>query len=106
MKIRNIFYLVFLTYALASCSNDPEFETAYLNGTITVADSVDDSKDYSGIQLIITYQESATSKVDTIFDKATNANGIVKGKVEFPQKESIRFSLTEMEIRLQLLSLY
>lgn len=86
MKIRNIFYLVFLAYALASCSNDPEFETAYLNGTITVADSVDDSKDYSGIQLIITYQESATSKVDTIFNKATNANGIVKGKVEFPQK--------------------
>lgn len=83
MKIRNIFYLVFLTYALASCSNDPEFETAYLNGTITVADSVDDSKDYSGIQLIITYQESATSKVDTIFDKATNANGIVKEKWNF-----------------------
>lgn len=86
MKITKLFYLAVVTLFIANCSSDPKWETALLEGKITVADSVDSSKDYSGIQVVITYQESVDSKVDTLFNKKTDKAGVIKGKVEFPQK--------------------
>lgn len=86
MNNRKIFYLVLFAVLITNCSKAPEMKKAFLEGTITVADSIDNSKDYSGIQLIITYQESADIPIDTIFNKSSNKNGLIKGEVEFPQK--------------------
>ena len=86
MKITNLFYLALITVFIANCSSDPKWETALLNGKITVADSVDNTGDYSDIEVLITYQESIDSQVDTLFSKKTNKTGIVKGKVKFPEK--------------------
>ncbi|MBO6620582.1 MAG: thioredoxin family protein [Balneola sp.] len=86
MDIRKIFYLVLFAAFITNCSSKPEMKKAFLEGTITVADSIDNSKDYSGIQLIITYQESADNPIDTLFNESSDINGFIKGKVEFPQK--------------------
>lgn len=86
MKIKNIAYLAIVTLVIANCSSDPKWKTALLDGTITVADSVDSSQDYSGIQVIITYQGLVDAEVDTLFNKKTDKAGKVKGRVEFPQK--------------------
>ncbi len=86
MDIRKIFYPVLLVAFITNCSNEPELKKAFIDGKITVADSVDNSKDYSGIQLIITYQESVDNPIDTIFNKSSDIKGVLKGKVEFPQK--------------------
>lgn len=86
MKITRLFYLILVTVFVANCSNDPEWETALLNGKITVADSIDSSKDYSGIEVMITYQNSINSGPDTLFSESTNKQGELKGKIEFPKK--------------------
>jgi thiol-disulfide isomerase/thioredoxin len=86
MDIRKVFYLVFLTTILSNCSSEPELEKAILEGKFSVADSIDNTGDYSGIQLIITYQENVDAAIDTLFNKETNKDGIIKGKVEFPRK--------------------
>jgi glutathione peroxidase-family protein len=86
MKITHLFYLVLITVFITNCSSDPKWETALLDGKITVADSVDNSGDYSGIEVIITYQESIDSEIDTLFNKKTNKSGVVQGKVKFPEK--------------------
>lgn len=86
MNIKNIVYLTLVSFLITNCSSDPKWESALLDGTITVADSVDNSKDYSGIQMIITHQESIESGLDTLFNQTSNKSGEIKGKVEFPKK--------------------
>lgn len=84
MKIRHTSILALLTIVFANCSSEPEMQTALINGKITVADSVDSSKDYSGIQLLITHREDVDSEVDTLFLEQSNRLGNITGKVEFP----------------------
>jgi len=86
MKITNLLYLALITVFITNCSSDPKWETALLDGDLTVADSIDNSKDYSGIELIITYRESNDTEIDTLFNKKTNKSGKVMGKVSFPKK--------------------
>jgi len=86
MDIRKLFYLVFLTAILTNCSSEPEMEKAFLDGRFTVADTLDNTGDFSGIQLIITYQENVDAEIDTLFNKKTNKDGVIKGIVKFPRK--------------------
>lgn len=86
MKIKNLVYLALVSFLITNCSSDPKWETALIEGTITVADSVDSSKDYSGIQMMITYQESIENAPDTLFNDTSDESGVIKGKVKFPKK--------------------
>lgn len=86
MKISKLFYLVCITVLIASCSDKPKLETALIKGEVTVADSIDNTGDYSGIEVIIAYQKSIDSKTDTLFSKLTNKSGVITGKVNFPKK--------------------
>jgi hypothetical protein len=86
MNIKNTFYLILLTIFIANCSGEPKWESVSIDGRITVADSIDNSGDYSGIEVVIVYQKSIDSEIDTLFNKVTNKSGIVKGKLDFPEK--------------------
>ncbi len=86
MKTTHKVLFIVLTGILFSCSSKPEMNTAYIQGTITVADSVDASGDYSGIGVLITYRDNAESKLDTLFNKTTNQSGKISGKIKFPNQ--------------------
>ncbi|MEO9886067.1 MAG: thioredoxin-like domain-containing protein [Balneola sp.] len=86
MKTKYPFLLIFSALIIISCSSEPKWETALLSGEITVADSIDASNNFSGIQILITYREDQDSKVDTLFSDSTNVNGKVSGKVKFPER--------------------
>lgn len=81
-----LFLITLIAIVTISCSSDPKWKQANIEGTITVADSLDNSGDYSAIEVMITYQESIDAKIDTIFKKETNKDGLIKGKVEFPDR--------------------
>lgn len=82
----NILVVTLVALLAISCSSDPKWLQANIEGTITVADSVDNSGDYSGIELTVTYQPTVDAKVDTIFKKQTNKDGFLQGKIEFPER--------------------
>ena len=71
---------------VTACSTEPESLRTVVNGKITVADSLDDSRDYSGIGVTIVKQDSANAEIDTLFNANTDVNGSFMGEVEFPQK--------------------
>lgn len=83
MKIRTfIVFTVFL--AIANCSKTPEIQKAWIQGKITVADSIDATGDYSGIQLLVTYRDNSTGILDTLFQTQTDTVGAFTGEVEVP----------------------
>ena len=86
MKNKYLYFLSTVIFLIIGCSSEPEWGTAYIDGKFTVADSLDDSGDYSDIQLFITFQENPDSSIDTLFNKSTNEKGEIKGKVKFPKK--------------------
>ncbi len=86
MKITYKAFFAVLAIILISCSSKPEWKKAFIEGSLTVADSIDNSKDYSGIQLIITYRENQDSEIDTLFNKSTDKSGKLKGDFSFPDQ--------------------
>lgn len=82
-------YLLLFTavlIAFTGCSNKNKKDaTAWLNATITVADSIDATGDYSGIQLLITTDETGSEK-DTLFISKTDTTGQVSGKIRVPDQ--------------------
>ena len=87
MQVQSKFILSALVAFLAiSCSSDPKWNEARIEGSISVADSVDSSGDYSGIEVMITYQENVDAKIDTIFKEQTDKNGLLNGSVKFPTR--------------------
>lgn len=70
----------------AACSNDPEPLETVVSGSFTVADSLDEEGDYSGIILTIVAPDSSGAMSDTLFSKRTDKSGDVQGKVLFPEK--------------------
>ena len=64
MKRFNSLFLVAVVL-IAACSSKKTY-THVLSGKITVADSVDASKDYSGIGYLVIKRDS-TQKADTVF---------------------------------------
>jgi hypothetical protein len=69
-----------------ACSNEPEPLHTIVKGTITVADSLDDSGDYSGIGISIITRDSTNALADTLYSVQTDAKGDFEGAVQFPDK--------------------
>ena len=66
-------------------SDDGEMETP-IRGSITIADSVNSSGDFSGTNLVIVKKDSAAAAADTLFDASTNKEGAFSGMVGFPRR--------------------
>ena len=77
MKRFNSLFLVAVVL-IAACSSKKTY-THVLSGKITVADSVDASKDYSGIGYLVIKRDS-TQKADTVFFAQTDKEGKFSGK--------------------------
>lgn len=82
-----------LMLAVAACSNKPQSPQTVVQGTITVADSVDSSNDYAGIGITIIDQDSVNAPVDTLMHTLTDISGYFKGEVVFPEKGYYRLIL-------------
>lgn len=68
---------------MVSCSKEPQPQTAIIKGTITVADSVDFSGNYSGIALVIPSQDSVGAAFDTLYWAETDSAGAFQGTATF-----------------------
>lgn len=73
--------------ALPGCSGDSDSEQqALVQGRITVADTVDNSGDFSGIGLTIIKKDSAGAQADTLFRAVTDREGRFGGQARFPRQ--------------------
>lgn len=72
---------------LVSCSSYQQNKpSARVQGRITVADSIDTSRDYSGIEVAIIQKDSAQADADTLFYQVTDSTGNFSGTAVFPEK--------------------
>lgn len=71
---------------VTACSNEPKPLETVVKGTITVADSLDNSGDYSGIEITIVTRDSTNALGDTLYSEQTDPEGNFEGSVEFPDK--------------------
>lgn len=93
--MKNYTFLVLFTVLMlaTACSNEPQSLQTVVQGTITVADSVDSSNDFTGIEVTIIDQDSVNAPVDTLLNTETDRNGFFTGKVKFPEKGYYRMIL-------------
>jgi glutathione peroxidase-family protein len=87
---------------LTHCSenNDQEWQTSHFTGAITVADSIDSSGDYSGIELLVISRDSANAQADTVFYHKTDESGVFEGTLRYPRIGSYPFFVSRNGSRL------
>ncbi len=89
--------VAFLTF---SCNGTSELkqETTVVKGTITVDEVLDDSGDFSGIEILIaSYREE---REDTVFQAITDIAGYFQGVATFDRKSEYVFLVSRNENRL------
>lgn len=94
MTINTLISGLFVLCFLANCSSNDAINEAWVQGTLTVADSVDNSGDYSGIGITIIKKDSATVDADTLFNATTNKAGNFSGTAEFPQRRQYQMIIS------------
>jgi len=73
-----------LFLVLSNCSRETGDELhTVVKGNITVADSIDASGDFSGIELLIFKKDSANANADTLFYEQTDSTGYFEGAALF-----------------------
>lgn len=78
--------LCLLVIFFISCSSGQEEYSAVVQGNLSVADSVDNSGDYSGIGVTILRRDSANADADTLYHQATDSTGFFSGIAQFTEK--------------------
>lgn len=87
MHLRNLLFIAVLTGVLGwGCSTKSDLKKAHVSGNFTVADSIDDTKDFSGIGLTIIKRDSANAAGDTLFYAVTDSSGTFSGTAHFEEK--------------------
>lgn len=86
MKIYRFAAVALLATAFISCSGQDQFKTALVEGSFSVADSIDSSKNFSGIGLTIIKRDSANADADTLFHELTDSTGSFRGEARFQDK--------------------
>ncbi|MDX1619043.1 MAG: thioredoxin-like domain-containing protein [Balneolaceae bacterium] len=77
---------ILLLIGMAACTQqlEPDPPSAVVEGRITVADSIDASGDYSGIEVTIIKKDSAQAQADTLYHQVTDSSGHFSGMAHFP----------------------
>ncbi len=86
--------VLILAVGFAGCSGEPDSLKTVVKGKITVADSLDDSGDYSGIHVTILNEYTESEKLDTLYHEVTNQAGSFESVVEFPEKRYYRMKVS------------
>jgi len=76
-------YFLLMALLLIGCSSENDFHQTQLKGEITVADSIDDSGNYHGIELLVFKRDSANADADTLFWAETDTSGHFSGTAVF-----------------------
>lgn len=85
---RNWILLVLMGGIFLACSQkDTATSSAWVQGVITVADSIDASRDFSDIEVSIINKDSAQAEADTLFYQVTDSTGHFAGRATFPEKQ-------------------
>ena len=86
--MKKLTLLVALTVLLltVACSNRSDVKKTIVTGSITVADSIDSSGDYSGIGVTIVKRDSSNAPIDTLFHSLTDQSGNFEGIASFPDR--------------------
>jgi peroxiredoxin len=71
---------------ISACSEKDALPETFVEGTITVSDSLDDSGDYSDIGITILSPDTTGNLSDTLFNTTTDAKGNFSGYVQFPER--------------------
>lgn len=89
MSIRTFFIVALGISLIAACSRESKDErfTAHIHGQITVNPDLDDSGDYSGIELLVSFQNPEGEFRDTIFHAVTDPEGYFTGTARFTDRE-------------------
>ncbi|MDX1585726.1 MAG: hypothetical protein R3222_03245, partial [Balneolaceae bacterium] len=83
MKIFRIAAFLLLVIAFIGCSGGDDFKTALIEGSFSVSDSIDSSRDFSGIGLTVISRDSANADADTLFHQMTDSTGTLQGQARF-----------------------
>lgn len=80
--------LLLLAITVFSCSgeNENEENSTIVKGTITVDPALDDTEDYSGIEILASIRSSAEDS-DTLFYAVTDSTGNFSGTATFPERD-------------------
>lgn len=82
----NILFLSLIAFLGWGCTNGNDQLEAPIRGTIQVDSTIDQSNDFSGIDLTIIKKDSANANADTLFHAMTDSTGRFKGIAQFEQK--------------------
>lgn len=96
-------YILLITAAClmtVACSNDPEPLETVVSGSFTVADSLDEDGDYSGVGFTIVSRDSANALTDTLFNEVTDKTGRFEGVVQFPESKYYTLFISRNDIDL------
>lgn len=89
---------VFTFFAAVSCSasfeEQPKPEPTLFSATFSVADSIDDSGDYSGFGLLIFSRETPEAAADTVFYGVTDSTGFMEGTIQLENAGSFPVQIT------------
>jgi len=66
-----------------ACSNSPEILETTFTARVTVADSIDQTGDYSGFQFLIFDRLDVNAPIDTLFFGSTDTTGFLEGVISF-----------------------
>ncbi|WP_185957196.1 TlpA family protein disulfide reductase [Gracilimonas mengyeensis] len=98
MKTRLFQFLAILTVSagMLACSGETNTpKKTLVQGTITVADSLDDSGNYEGIYVtIVNPEDTSGTGLDTLFHEVTNKAGRFAATVTFPEKKYYLMSVS------------
>ena len=82
------FLLLMLIVITISCRREPEQLPTYFDATLTVADSIDQTGNYSGFNFLIFSRDNAAAAADTVFHAVTDSTGHISGVIDI-EKEGV-----------------
>lgn len=86
MKINRLVIVLLIGVIGWGCSSDHEQKQVHISGSFTIADSMNEGKDYSGIGFMVFKKDSANADADTLYYAVTDSNGHFSGMAIFPEK--------------------
>lgn len=86
MKINRLFVVLIIGIVGWGCASESDEKQTHISGNFTVADSINNSKDYSGIGFTVIKRDSANADADTLLHAVTDSNGTFSGDVTFQEK--------------------
>ncbi len=77
------YFLATLLLLGISCSQEPEILETQFKATVTVADSIDATGNYSGFEFLIFNRTDVNEPIDTLFIGSTDSTGNIEGVITF-----------------------